>query len=288
MPASKPSVPQPLRNSWPAQQVLLQPGVEGDDAEIEGLDLGNFKADEDPLIYFLAPTTPTVEEDGDSMEFEMEFDAGIEDAKHPPQIVRSVSPSSLLGLSRPPPRPPTPPRSPATPDLVYDMAATPDELDDYMPAASATRYAGGFSIPLRLKDLTAGKFKGRQNHAEYPDTLLPAAWPHSPHASNRGRAMTRPGPKPVSPSEEIDVRVRRHRTMPTRLSPHAWREPSPDVWAIEEEAEKELDSDTAQTVDEDGGPAAAPKAWAIDIPAAQPKKKVRFVLPGKGENESTN
>jgi hypothetical protein len=45
---------------------------------------------------------------------------------------------------------------------------------------------------------------------------------------------------------------------------HLWREPSPDVWSIEEETEEELMSD--------GG---------VDIKAAKPKKKVRFVLPDR-------
>ncbi|KAL2162831.1 hypothetical protein VTH06DRAFT_6667, partial [Thermothelomyces fergusii] len=81
---------------------------------------------EDPLIYFLTPAPPSYAAD-DDVDFDMDFDAGIEDAKHPPPIIRSVSPSSLSRLSRGPPRPPTPPKSPSTPDLDDSLSATPDD-----------------------------------------------------------------------------------------------------------------------------------------------------------------
>lgn len=54
-----------------------------------------------------------------------------------------------------------------------------------------------------------------------------------------------------------------------RLSPRAWREPSPDVWSIEEEAEEELMSEVGLGVDANG----------IGTGGGKAGKKVRFVLP---------
>ncbi|KUI52852.1 hypothetical protein VP1G_00189 [Cytospora mali] len=53
-----------------------------------------------------------------------------------------------------------------------------------------------------------------------------------------------------------------------RLSPRAWREPSPDVWSIEEQPEEELMSEVGD-VDMYDKKTGGGKAW----------KKVRFVLP---------
>jgi len=292
--------------------MLLRPSVERDEAEIEDLSLAGM--DEDPLIYFLTPTPSSYAAD-DGMDFDMEFDAGIEDAKHPPQIVRSVSPSSLGGLSRPPPRPPTPPRSPSTPDLDYGLSATPDEYEqyDYMedswpPPPPASKRGSPLSLPRRLKD----KFKGHHagGSSGSPDTLAPPAPPHSPRLSSssaRGRATSRAGPNPIAASSSSSSSsgrpsTRRSRATAGRLSPHAWREPSPDVWAIEEEPEEpeqpeeemlmhasELGEQSGGSFVEDhphGGPGSMVavmgergKARAVDIPAAKPKKRVRFVLP---------
>ncbi|KAK4241140.1 hypothetical protein C8A03DRAFT_41437 [Achaetomium macrosporum] len=271
MPTSRSSA-QYLRDTWVPGHGVLQPTIEHDDAEIEALDLDNM--DENPIVYFLTPT-PASYYDDQAMDFDMEFDAGIEDAKHSPQIVRSVSPSSLGGFSRPPLQPPTPPRSPATPDLESDLSATPDDNEqyDYMDPSWPPRPANPLSLPRRLKD----KFRGvpKQDDGK-TDSLSPLASPYSLRDSPRGRAVTKSGPKPLSASTGSSAtRARRPRGTPARLSPHAWREPSPDVWSIEEEPEQELHGEM-----EDGsviGNGAA--ARAVDIPAAKPKKKVRFLLP---------
>jgi hypothetical protein len=257
-------------------QVLLQPSVERDEGEIEDLDLA--KMDDDPFMYFLTPTSSSYVQD-ETLDFDMDFDAGIEDSKHPPPIVRSISPSSLGGLSRPPPRPPTPPRSPATPDLDYDLSATPDEHEeyDYMDQFWPPKRPNPLSLPRRLKD----KFKGHlQPDTDMTDTLAPPVSPHLPRASTRGRAVPMSGPKPVATSTGSTSRTRRFRTMPSRLSPHTWREPSPDVWSIEEEPENELHSEMGDSsFIEEGVAGLVGKTRAVDIPAAKPKKKVRFVLP---------
>lgn len=284
MPPSKPSAQFPPRDAWYPSQVLLQPSLERDDAEIEDLDLA--RMDDDPFIYFLTPTPSSYAEDA-GMDFDMEFDAGIEDAKHPPQIVRSVSPSSLVGLSLPPPRPPTPPRSPATPELEYDLSTTPEDHEgyDYMDNSWPPRRGVPMSLPRRLKD----KFRGHTptTTPDGADTLQlpPGAVPprtssassSSSSSSTRGRAVSRsggPGPGAgFASSSSSSSGGRRHRGRPARLSPHAWREPSPDVWAIEEETEEEVMSE----MEEEGGKGEG--AVVVDIPAAKPKKRVRFVLP---------
>lgn len=311
MPTSKSSTQHSRQDSWLSPRVLLQPSVERDDAEIEDLDLASMG--EDPLIYFLTPTPSSYAAD-DGMDFDMDFDAGIEDAKHPPPIVRSVSPSSLGGLSRPPPRPPTPPRSPSTPDLDYSLSATPDEHEhyDYMedswppspspPRQQHSKRGSSLSLPRRLKD----KFKGHHlRHDDFggsssgPDSLAPLR--HFP--SSRGRPPSRgPGLKPIgaAPSSFTSGVINRPRGTPGRLSPHAWREPSPDVWAIEEEPEEAIPHDD---MGESCGSLAeemhsgrlgnssmmqgSGKARALDIPAAKPKKRVRFVLPAAEDCRGT-
>ena len=289
MPASKSSTQQhSRRDSWLPARVLLQPSVEHNEADIEDLNLA--KMNEDPFIYFLTPTPTSYPDDEGNMDFDMDFDAGIEDAKHPPQIVRSISPSSLEGLGLPPARPPTPPRSPGTPDLDYGLSETPDEHEnyDYMDNSwPPARTANPLSLPRRLKD----KFKGGSSLAPPTSSFSPSSPPSpSPRTSSRGRATSRAGPKPIagSPtSSGSSSRTRRSRGTPGRLSPHAWREPSPDVWAIEEEPEEEMHSEMGYGGSFTEGYGAGMgvgmgmmgKAKAVDIPAAKPKKRVRFALP---------
>ncbi|KAL2133609.1 hypothetical protein VTI74DRAFT_2047 [Chaetomium olivicolor] len=259
--------------------MLLQPSVERDDAEIEALDLS--KMDEDPLVYFLTPAPSSYPED-EGMDFDMDFDAGIEDSKHPPPIVRSISPSNLSGFGRPPPRPPTPPKSPGTPDLEYDLSSTPDEHEeyDYMDHSWPPLGVNPLSLPRRMKE----KFKTHPKHDAFDaDGLVP---PRTSSSSPRGRAASRLGPKPVAAASSGVARTRRSRTMPSRLSPHAWREPSPDVWSIEEEAEEEEEEGEEMKHgqgSEIGGSGYVEdgKVKAVDIPAAKPEKRVRFVLPGE-------
>ncbi|KAK3984785.1 hypothetical protein QBC44DRAFT_8171 [Cladorrhinum sp. PSN332] len=245
-------MPSPKKASAPGA-FRFGPTIQRDDAEVDVLDLTSM--DEDPLTYFLTP------DEGDMMDFEMDFDAGIENDKTPTQIVRNVSPSNLQGFSRPPPHPPTPPRSPATPELEYDLYGTPDDLDDgFLRAAARTPFG---MPPLILKDFAADTSKSSSLRV----------------ASGRGRSMTTAG---------HGSRIKR-RTAGSRLSPHAWREPSPDVWSIEERPEEErieeeeYDSEMMDSMVTEGEAAMVTRARAVDIPAAKPpstRKKVRFVLPG--------
>ncbi|ESA42433.1 hypothetical protein GE21DRAFT_7245 [Neurospora crassa] len=271
MPSSQPIRRGALRDSWPPTQLRIDYG------DFHDVDLSNI--DQDPLTYFLTPTPAANAVDDDDMDFDMDFDAGIEDTKRPAPIVRSVSPSSLDGLSLPPPRPPTPPKS-STPELEFDGYPTPEDKEDYMHLAAAA-----FDLPvLRLKDLTKKpKMRFSSGHsnsnsrpnsrldnyrgtstADYDLPLTPPS-PSYSHFANRGRPLTRPGP----------------RTMfrPFRRSPHSWREPSPDVWAIEEETDEELHESEMS----DGHHAEQKYAGARNIEspstASKGKKRVRFALP---------
>jgi hypothetical protein len=259
-----------LRDSWPPTQIRIDHG------DFHDVDLSNI--DHDPLTYFLTPTPAVDAVDDDDMDFDMDFDAGIEDTKHQAPIVRSISPSSLGGLSLPPPRPPTPPKSSSTPELDFDGYPTPDDKEDYMHLAAAA-----FNLPvLRLKDLTKkpkmsrsrpsnsrpssrlDNYRDRDTSAADYDLPLTPPSPSYSHFANRGRPVTRPSP-------------RTGMTRPFRRSPHSWREPSPDVWAIEEETDEELLHDSEM------GAGQKKYAGAMNIGSlskdSKGKKKVRFALP---------
>ncbi|KAH6626801.1 hypothetical protein B0J18DRAFT_425689, partial [Chaetomium sp. MPI-SDFR-AT-0129] len=218
------------------------------------------------------------------MDFDMEFDAGIEDAKRPLPMVRSVSPSSLEGLSRPPIRPPTPPRSPSTPDLYHDLSATPDDYDHYhfMEGSRSPRHNSPSSLPRHPRD----KFRGHPKQQDLPSPYNLFPPPASPrNNASRDRARYNTSPKPIIPvSSPSSSSARQSRGMSSsRLSPHAWHEPSPDVWAIEEEPEAEVLSEMEDSYYTEDGIGSR----AVDIPAAKPKKKVRFVLPTADELRDT-
>jgi hypothetical protein len=258
MPTTPASSSRPARDSWPPRPSF---GSENMQIDIEDLS----RIDEDPITYFLTPASPYDEEDEDPMaDFDIDFDAGIEDAKKPPHIVRSVSPSNLDGLRLPLPRPPTPPRSPATPDLDLDTLSTPDDNEDYMRFVPSARL-NAYSLPAGLGDSSTASTLAIAK--KQPDA------PSSP-ASNRGRPLLRAGPKFHG---HVAGSASQPHYRPSRRSPHAWREPSPDVWSIEEETEEDVDDNM-----EDRGTGHM-KTQAVEIPAAKPKKRVRFILPGRGE-----
>jgi hypothetical protein len=210
--------------------------------------------DEDPLTYFLTPA-PAFEDQEANNDMEMDFDAGIEDPSQPREIVRSVSPSTLNGLSKPKKA------RPASPDFDSDMTSPDeDEDEDYI------RFSPNNSRLTSFRDLyidglgqrpESPLFGGRSTNA----LLSPASFP-APRAS---RSRTPPS-----------GRVGRSRSASVRSRPsHLWREPSPDVWSIEEETEED---EATETPDMDGG-------YYLDSQlqqkAAKPKKKVRFILPVK-------
>ncbi|KAM7201860.1 hypothetical protein V8F33_003136 [Rhypophila sp. PSN 637] len=266
--------------SSPNSQLRLGPQTkENNDADIEPMDLS--RMDDDPISYFLTPAPGSLldpyNNGEDPMDFEMEFDAGIEDFKHPAPIIRSVSPSSLEGLSLPPHRPPTPPRSPGTPDSSTDMPLTPDDGEDYMRFALKGR---SLTLPIRLSDLTGGRKSRREHHRLSPSSSSEV------HGSAVGSPVRVPSPLSGYTTSIAVVGSRgRSRTMPMpprRRSPHAWRQPSPDVYSIMEETQDAIESEIgAEDVSgyKNNNNDDRAKARAIEIPAAKPGKRVRFVLP---------
>lgn len=248
--------------------------MEQDDAEIDDLDLAYI--DDDPLNYFLTPAPSSQDDDVDIFD----FDAGIEDTKQPAPIVRSISPSNLDSGFRLPLRPPSPTKIFGSPSSVpdLDMAITPDEVDEtYLRYGSSP--TGPLSLPFTLKDFASAR-NNPQRERPVRSASATLLSPSSSHPSSlRGRLSHRPGPRPLGAAGTQG----RTRTWSGRVSPHAWRVPSPDVWSIEEETEEELHYESVGSymsdVNEEERHTRGTKP--IDIKAAKPKKKVRFVLPAQ-------
>ncbi|PNY29838.1 Uncharacterized protein TCAP_00248 [Tolypocladium capitatum] len=233
------------RDSWPPTQVRLNSSTTRKNSEPRPL-LDDI--DDNPLTYFL---TPVADNDMVDMDDDMDFDAGIEDSSHPREIVRSVSPSSLEGLGRP--------RGRATsPDLDSDGLTTDDDDDeDYI------RFSSG--IPSRLAPLRNIAIDGLRLRTQSPvfgtstnGLLSPASYP-APLPRGRTSARARFGGQ----ARSVSARPR-----PGRL----WREPSPDVWSIEEETEEDVMMSEGSD---------AVKQAGVQSMAAKPKKRVRFLLPAK-------
>jgi len=239
---------------------LARSQSEQDDVELS-------KVDEDPLTYFLTPA-PAADDDDMDVDFDMVFDAGIEDSKHPPPIVRSISPSNLEGLTRrASPRLLTPPRTPPSrlsPDLGMSASTAEedgDDQEDYIHFTPSNRF--GIGLPFSLRELPEGR---GARHATSPRSPL------SPATASpvRGRTTHYFAPRSA-------VRPLLMRSFSGSRSPlHSWREPSPDVWSIQEETEEALDADSAGRMLSSGTENQTTKP--IDIPAARPKKRVRFNL----------
>ena len=281
----------PRRDSWPPTQMRLHPSIEEpSDDLVPDLDLSFI--DDDPLNYFLTPAPSSQDSE---MDLDLDLGAGISTPRRKAPLVRSVSPSSLdPGLSLP--RPPTPPRSFGSrspePDDDLDMApSTPEEEEEE--EEPYLRFFGGdpspltpppFEMPFSLKDFahlrakSAGRAKGKGGAGGAATLLSPA--PPTVHgggaaaSGGRGRLSRRPGPRPLGALDAARGRTRSwsFSSSSGRLSPRAWREPSPDVWSIEEETEE----DVANSEVGDGGVDEG-AAKAVDIPKV--KKRVRFVLP---------
>ncbi len=264
--------------SWPPSPSPHPPSLDDDNNSTEDeLDMPPLLREEDPLTYFLTPATPKDEED---LEFDFDFDAGIEDSSRPRDIIRSVSPSTLDGLKKYKPK-----RKSQVPDCaILDDDDDYDDEDD----EDYIRFGPSKSQQLSYDDylaerprLTASMLVGREE-----GLLSPASF----HVgSPRGRPARRFAPPPRFPRHAFGER--KTRSLPALHRRHSWREPSPDVWSIEEEPEKETMSEMGLSVEdleefyypgEGGRKKMSKKTQPIDIPAAKPKKKrVRFVLPVK-------
>lgn len=212
--------------------------------------------DENPLTYFLTPSDMSNDVD-DSGADDVLFDAGIEDVNQPREIVRSVSPSTLDGLSKL--------RAKAvSPDFDSDAITTDEEDDeDYIRFSPPT---ASFLTPFR--GLSTETFKLRSKSPPFGRAtsgfLTPAASFPAPSSPPRGRprqALTRS----YSAGSKLPPRARR-----------LWREPSPDVWSISEETEEDLTKEASVLAK---AAAFAKNSQGPQVAAAKPKKKVRFLLP---------
>lgn len=242
------------RDSWPPTQLRLEPPSltktkQSDEPRPLLEDI-----DDDPLTYFLTPTP--IHEDDDAEIDGMIFDAGIEDPSHPHEMVRSVSPSHLDGLRKPDRD------RPSSPEFDSDIT-TPDEDDD----EDYIRFTPNNSRLLSFRDLHIDGLGGSRSPAfgRSANALLsPASFP-APQPRGRLHTIGRRGR-----ARSMSVRSR---------SSHLWREPSPDVWSIEEETEEDL---MGEPVNKTGDDSEDDKTNGdLEMKAAKPKKKVRFVLPVK-------
>ncbi|KAK1969753.1 hypothetical protein LZ32DRAFT_625414 [Colletotrichum eremochloae] len=240
----------PWRDSWPPTLVRLAPTTPKEYPSLDDID-------EDPLTYFLTPA-PDLEDHDEDVNM-MNFDAGIED-NSPREIVRSVSPSTLDGLSKAKGGRKSPP-VPGLSDL-----ATPDtdeEEEDYIRFAPQ-----GFTVPFSLRDFAIDGVKSKVRSKSSGALLSPSSF-----SPGRGKATVRPGGR----GRQRSVSFRHQRPQ------HVWREPSPDVWSIEEETEEELVSEMGSSTDavSDIGDMEDVLETRMnkDVEAAKPRKKVRFLLP---------
>ncbi|KAI1812223.1 hypothetical protein GGS20DRAFT_558880 [Poronia punctata] len=241
----------PPSGFWPASPSRIPPGL---DEDRDGLstddeDFDHASRHEEPLKYFLTPATPAEEE----LEFDFDFDAGIEDSNSPRRIVRSVSPSTLDGLKRY-----------KSKSKSRDCAIIDDDEDD---EEDYIRFTPQKSLPFGLEDY----FDHPRHSPSSSARSRNADASLSPTAFHVGSPRGRPA-KPFTPPPRRPVRGRP--TTATLQRRHSWREPSPDIWYIEEEPDKECMSEMGlSTEDLDH------RTQPIDIPASKPKKRVRFVLP---------
>ncbi|KAI0021851.1 hypothetical protein F4780DRAFT_250569 [Xylariomycetidae sp. FL0641] len=240
-------------DSWPmSSPTRCPPSLDDDCMSTDEEESDIPLAHENPLTYFLTPPTPQKDDD---LEFDFNFDAGIEDSSHPREIVRSISPSTLDGLKRYKPK-----------SKGRDCAILDDDDDD---DEDYIRFQPRKALPFGFED-----YFDRPRHMS-PASPTTSASPLaeaslSPTSFHVGSPRGRPA-KRFAPPRRFRNRPSAH-TLQRR---HSWREPSPDVWSIEEEPERETMSEMGLSTDtvDDG------TTQPIDIPAAKPKKKVRFVLP---------
>ncbi|KAL2268512.1 hypothetical protein VTJ83DRAFT_3358 [Remersonia thermophila] len=283
-------MPSSQYDPWMPAPMLLQPNTDLDDADIDDLNLS--KMDDDPFRYFLSPASSAYADD-ENMDFDMDFDAGIEDSRRhhaASRLFRNISPPSLAGFGRRPHSPSqhiTPPRSPETPELDYDLSSSPDDHEQYEYMDTSSDLDNTYdSWPRRVKNKFKSSSSSRNQNID--NFLSPSALP-DPFLLSRppSRASTRrsdrgSGLPPLRSSSAGGVGWRSGggggRGTPGRISPHAWREPSPDVWAIEEEPEAE-----DEEMQDPEGVSSGRGRRGSDMPAAKPRKRVRFALPASDD-----
>jgi hypothetical protein len=205
--------------------------------------------DADPISFFL-----TAPEDIDDFLSDEELSAGIETGSKAP-VIREISPSSLQRVPRL------------------------DEEDEDEEE---------FEAPMTLKDFTAKHNSGRTSRSghysesEKKNGGLGLGITLPEHAAMRGRARVKLIPEGRGRGRG------RARTLSARR-PQSWREPSPEIWRIEEEREDELNgNEKAKVVGGEamgrsvstpgsvgGGILKGSPAWSAS-PSPGPKKRVHW------------
>lgn len=234
-------------DSWPPTLVRLSPTTPKDYPRLDDID-------DDPLTYFLTPA-PDLEDDADAAM--MDFDAGIESPGTRADDVRSVSPSSLDGLARPIPRARRA-RSPPVPEL--SDIATPESEDEAY---------------IRFASFGGGRASARPALKQGPRLTAEALLSASAAASGpRGRSR-------ASASGRGRQQQQQQASAARRRGNQTWREPSPDVWSIEEETEEEMLSEMGSSVAARSEAGEATEAKVARGKGAKTRKRVRFVLPAE-------
>ncbi|KAM0438967.1 hypothetical protein ACHAPT_001728 [Fusarium lateritium] len=255
------------RDSWPPTQVRLKPTVSTKDDPLPSLD----DIDDDPLTYFLTPA-PNMDDDDDLDQVMMDFDAGIEDATQPRPIVRSVSPSTLDGLRKPGLRP-------ISPDTSSDISTSNNEDEDDEDDEEYISFSPSKHGLVSLQDIFANSRPPVRpkspafNQSANTGLLSPASF-SNPQLRGRTRGRGRHG----ASSRSLSAQRRR-----AAAGGQLWREPSPDVWSIEEETEEEMMSDMGSSVaaPSDVGDDEIEGERLQERKSMKPKKKVRFMLPAR-------
>lgn len=171
-----------------------------------------------------------------------DLSAGIETLDVPKQQVRTVSPSSLQRV--------------------------PVEDDDA---------SFGVAMPLSLRDFTRAHSKRREEQGPARNERVRIIDVEPPSSSpRRGRAMVR-----LSPPRSRNGRGRGQTRSLSARRPQSWREPSPDIWSIEEESEGDGGENDKES-DKQGGrnPEAGSSVNAATgaIPTPKPKKRVHWAF----------
>ncbi|KAG6054707.1 hypothetical protein E4U17_003529 [Claviceps sp. LM77 group G4] len=229
--------------------------------------------DENPLTYFLTPSGLDI----NIKDFDAEdllFDAGIEDSNHPRECIRSVSPSTLDGLSKM--------RAKAvSPDFDAEIITTDDDDDDEEEEEEDEDDYIRFPAPSPSR---RSRSKGPEN-ARSQCKISPVG---RSRATSDGFLSTGTISSPSSPTLRATPRGRPRQSLAQRYSGgkkasprplQLWREPSLDVWPISEETEEDVLS-MEKEESEVLRPAIAQAARGSlgRGPTMKPKKRVRFLL----------
>ncbi len=280
------------RESWPPTQLRLVRSSSAKSTEPRPL-LEDI--DEDPLTYFLTPNADEQDlqhfSDSDDPDDVLDFDAGIEVAGRPKNLVRSVSPSTLDGLRkglgggvRL--------RRAASPDFDSDglTSEDDDDGDDYVRFFSSSPSSPPASPPpfrtrspgSLLSAMPRHSFAGFRSRSPIMGGFASPAsssFPAPAPSYSTNTTTTTTAAAAAAARGRATLASRRGRSFAgagasARLSRpgHLWREPSADVWSIEEETEEELMM--SETRGRAGG-----VATSTAFQRAKPIKRVRFVLP---------